>query len=114
MFAVNLGGEGEIPGVINQQGPWVITDPRWRSSRGGKTFAHLVADGHVFLICPNFPLPFPDGSVDRVYTVGVPIDQLGFYGMGLLRSEIERILKPGGEWHNDDPRNPAPVIWVKP
>ena len=26
---INLGGEGEIPGVINQQGPWALS-PNWQ------------------------------------------------------------------------------------
>ena len=49
MLALNLGGEGEIPGVINQQGPWALS-PNWRSSRAGKTLQELVADGHVFRV----------------------------------------------------------------
>ena len=50
MVRVNLGGEEEEPGVLNQQGPWVL-DPNWRSSRDGKTLQELEADGHQFLIC---------------------------------------------------------------
>ena len=49
MLVVNLGGEGEIPGVINQQGPWAVFDPRWRSSRDGKASSQLVAADYVFL-----------------------------------------------------------------
>ena len=112
MLVLNLGGEGEVPDVINQQGPWVILDPRWRSSREGKTFAELVADGHVFLICDNTALPFPDEAVDAVYTNGVPVDRVSLLGPGVQSSEIKRILKRGGEWRYDDGANQW--AWTKP
>jgi hypothetical protein len=108
MFAVNLGGEGEIPGVINQQGPWALL-PNWFCSRDGRTFRELVNDGHVFLICPNIPLPFPDGSVDVVYTNWVPLDMNTQLGPGVQSSEIHRILKPGGQWIKD-----GQLEWTKP
>jgi hypothetical protein len=107
-LTINLGGEGEIPGVINQQGPWAL-GPAWRSSRDGKTLQELVADGHNFLICPNDPLPFPDNSVDRVYTESVPIDKTTWLGVGVQSTEIRRILKPGGEWIDN-----GVVAWTKP
>jgi len=97
---LNLGGEGELPGVINQQGPWVLS-PNWFCSRDGRTFQQLVDDGHVFLICPNIPLPLPDDSVDVVYTNGVPLDRVTHVGPGVQSSEIKRILKPGGQWIKD-------------
>jgi hypothetical protein len=97
---VNLGGEGEIPGVINQQGPWALL-PGWFCSRTGETFQQLVAKGDVYLICPNVPLPFPDNTVDVVYTNGVPIDKNSMLGPGVQTSEIQRILKSGGEWIRD-------------
>lgn len=108
LFAVNLGGEGEIPGVINQQGPWVLA-PNWRCSRDGRTFQELAKD-HVFLICPNIPLPFPDNSVDVVYTNSVPIDRNSTCGLGVQSSEIKRILKSGGQWIDDY----GAVTWTKP
>ena len=108
MFAINLGGEGEIPGVINQQGPWVL-DPSWRSSRDGKTLQELVNEGHDFLICPNDRLPFLDNSVDVVYTNGVPIDRTTWLGPGVQSSEIHRILKTGGQWIKD-----GTLEWTKP
>jgi hypothetical protein len=100
VIGINLGGEGEIPNVINQQGPWAL-DPNWRCSRDGRTLQELVNAGNVFLICPNIPLPFPDGSVDRIYTDSVPIDVTTWLGPGVQSSEIRRILKPGGEWIRD-------------
>jgi len=105
---INLGGEGEIPGVINQQGPWAL-DPSWRSSRDGKTLLELVNDGHVFLIAPNDPLPFPDNSVDLVYTESVPIDRTTWLGPGVQSAEIKRILKPSGPWIDT-----GVVVWTKP
>jgi hypothetical protein len=100
LVRVNLGGEGEVPGVINQQGPWVL-GPTWRSSRDGKTLQELLADGHVFVIADNLHLPFPDDSVDEVLTNSVPIDTIGQHGPGVQSSEIRRILKSGGTWLND-------------
>jgi hypothetical protein len=107
-IALNLGGEGEFPGVINQQGPGALS-PNWRSSRDGKTLQELVADGHAFLIAPNNPLPFPDNSVAVVYTESVPIDVTTWLGLGVQSSAIKRILKPGGQWIDN-----GVVVWTKP
>ena len=107
-LCVNLGGEGEIAHVINQQGPWVLS-PNWVCSRDGRTLNDLVADGHDFLICPNLSLPFPNDSVTFVYTNGVPIYFCSLHGPGVQSSEIRRILKPGGRWIKD-----GKVEWTKP
>ena len=107
MLAINLGGEGEIPDVINQQGPWALA-PAWRSSRDGKTLQELAKD-HVFLIAPNDPLPFPDNTVDVVYTESVPINVTTWLGPGVQSSEIKRILKSGGQWIDN-----GVVVWTKP
>ena len=88
MFAINLGGEGEIPGVM-------------RSSQTGKTFQELVDVGYDFLICQNIPLPFPDELFDVVFTNGVPIDITTRQGPGVQSTEIKRILKSGGRWEDD-------------
>src|SRR2546423_190310 len=98
---VNLGGEGEIPGVLNQQGPWALL-PSWFSARGGKTLRELMADGHFFIICPNTNLPFADDTLDIVDTNYVPLDFSTRFGPGVQRSEIRRILKPGGCWIKDN------------
>lgn len=94
---VNLGGEGEIAGVINQLPPFVLS-PTWRTSRDGKTLEELVADGHAILVCTNLQLPFPNDSVDDVITNNVPIDVITPFGPGVQTSEIQRILKGGGSW----------------
>ena len=99
-LVVNLGGEGEIPGVINQQGPWAL-DPSWRCSRDGRTLAELQADGHAFIFCDNDQLSFPTDSVDVVFTNSVPIDISTHLGPGVQTKEILRILKPGGKWIKD-------------
>jgi hypothetical protein len=109
MLTINLGGEGEIPGVINQQGPWAVTLASWRSSQSGETFAALVAKGDAYLICSNLALPFLDSSVDVVYTNGVPLDMNTTLGPGVQSSEIHRILKSGGQWIKN-----GQVEWVKP
>src|SRR5262245_15741429 len=105
---VNLGGEGEVPGGINQQGPWAL-DPSWRSSQEGKTLQELQAEGHQFVIADNTHLPFADGSVDEVITNSVPIDITTHLGPGVQTSEVLRILKPGGQWIHD-----GTIRWVQP
>src|SRR5690349_4825453 len=99
-LCINLGGEGEILGVLNQQGPWVFL-PSWRSSRTGKTIRELFADGIPFVITSNTSLPFADHTFDIVYTNGVPLDTYTRFGPGVQSSEIARILKPGGVWLKD-------------
>jgi hypothetical protein len=100
-FRVNLGGEGEVPGVLNQQGRWIVR-PGWRSSRTGQTFRDLVQAGHQFLIADNIGLPLPDGCCDEVITNNIPpVDTITFLGPSVQSSEIRRILKSGGRWiHN--------------
>jgi hypothetical protein len=100
LFRVNLGGEGEVPGVLNQQIRQVV-EPGWVASRTQQTFSELVQAGHQFLICDNTYLPIPDNSLDEVITNNVPIDITTWMGPGVQSSEIRRILKPGGRWIRD-------------
>lgn len=109
MNCVNLGGEGEVPSVLNQLGPWAVLDSNWRSNRAGKTFAELVQDGHSFLICDNVSISLPDESVTQVITNSVPIDKTTWLGPGVQSSEIYRILKSGGIWILD-----GAIQYVKP
>lgn len=97
---VNLGGEGEVLGAINQQPPWAQS-PNWISSRTKLTAAQMQAAGYVFVFCDNTALAFADDSVDVVYTNHVPIDVATPFGPGVQRSEIRRILKSGGVWIRD-------------
>jgi hypothetical protein len=108
-FRVNLGGEGEVPGVLNQQGRWVV-QPGWRSSRANQTFVDLVRAGHQFLIADNIALPLPDDSVDEVITNNIPpVDSMTWLGPTVQTSEISRILKSGGIWiHNGFLRHTKP------
>jgi hypothetical protein len=101
-FRVNLGGEGEVPGVLNQQGRWAVLDPGYGSSRGGLTFAQLVARGDDYLIADNTRLPLPDGCCDEVLTDSVPIDMVTHKGPGVQTSEVHRIVKSGGVWTHDN------------
>jgi hypothetical protein len=96
-YRVNLGGEAEAAGALNQQGPWVL-QPGWTSSRTGQPLAQLVAAGHEFLICDNLAIPLPDGCADEILTNWVPIDTTTHLGPGVQSSEIRRILKSGGIW----------------
>ena len=70
-FILNLGGEGEVPDVINQQPPSALGQ-NWLSQQG-QTVVELANTGLACLICENDALPFPDGTVDVVYTNNVPI-----------------------------------------
>lgn len=110
-IALNLGGEGEIAGVLNQQPPFAL-HPAWRSTtirNCGKTIPQLESEGHTFVICPNEQLSFADESVDVVYTNNVPIDRRTHLGPSPQSSEIKRVLKVGGLWiHN------GRVRWRKP
>jgi hypothetical protein len=99
-FAINLGGEGEIPDILNQQRADAVK-PGWFSV-SGKTLAELIVAGHRFLICPNDAIALPDECVDVVYTNNVPVDTSHpWYGPGVQSSEIRRILKSGGVWIRD-------------
>lgn len=103
MKRINLGGEGEIPGVINQQPPCALA-PGWRSTtigNPGKTIPELEAEGNQFIITPNDKLRIADESHDIAYTSNVPIDKTTYLGPGVQSSEIRRILKPGGIWIRD-------------
>jgi hypothetical protein len=110
MLRVNLGGEGEDPGVLNQQPPFAL-GPTWFSWRhGGKTLRELASAGIPFIIADNTNLPFADGSMDEVITNSVPIDtNVPGFGPGVQTSEIWRILKSGGRWVHD-----GKVMYVKP
>lgn len=96
---LNLGGEGEEPGFINQQPLW--RDLGSSASRTGQPLRDLVQMGHPFLFCDNTNLPFPDSSVDEIVTNGVPIDRTTPWGPGIPTSEIKRVLKSGGTWTHD-------------
>jgi hypothetical protein len=106
---VNLGGEGEIPGVLNQNGPWIV-EPGWVSSHKRLSLWELVSAGHQFLICENLNLPIPDDSVDVVITNSIPkVDRVTHLGPTVQTSEIRRILKAGGRWvHNGRRRYTKP------
>ena len=97
-YRVNLGGDGETAGALNQQGPWAL-QPGWASSRTGQTLDQLASVGHEFLICDNLTIPLPDGCVDEVLTNSVPVDTTTWLGPGVQSSEIRRILKSGGVWN---------------
>ena len=98
-FEINLGGEGEQPGVLNQQ-TLEVARPTWWSV-DGRTFFELVQAGLPFLLCPNEALALPDECVDIVYTNSVQVDVATWRGPGVQSSEIRRILKSSGIWVRD-------------
>lgn len=97
---INLGGEGEVPGVVNQQRPAALS-AGWGSSMTGETIEQLALQGHDFLLCPNARLPLADESVEEVITNSVPVDLVILGESGVQSSEIYRILAPGGRWVHD-------------
>lgn len=109
LFRVNLGGEGEEPGALNQQGPWVL-DATWQSSNTAQTLAGLCAAGHDFLICPNAALALPDECADEVITNNLPpFDSITFLGPTVQTTEVQRILKSGWVWTEN-----GRIRYVKP
>ena len=95
---VNLGGEGEIPGVLNQQPLNSPLATGGVSSRTGQTLKELQDEGHEFVFGDNKNLPFADSSFDEVITESVPIDIDTYLGPGVQSSEVMRILKSDGKW----------------
>jgi RHS repeat-associated protein len=99
-IVVNLGGEGEVAGAINVQGPWVL-DLNFASSRTGQSLAELQAGGDQFVVASNTSLPFADQSVSTVITNNTPIDVNTWLGPGVQSSEVNRILLGDGQWINN-------------
>ena len=98
---INIGGEGEVSGVLNVNGTW-LSRPDWFSSEAGKTLTELKAEGHRFQLVDDVSvLPFADDSVDAVYTNNVCIDQNSIQGPCPQSSEIWRVLKRNGTWIHD-------------
>jgi hypothetical protein len=97
---LNLGGEGEVPHVVNRQRPAALSST-WASCMAGDTLEQLALKGHDFLICDNTSLPINDDSVNLVITNSVPIDTVFLGQPGVQSSEIRRILAPGGQWVHD-------------
>lgn len=96
---LNLGGEGEALGYINQQPHWA--DLCSAVSRSGQPLRDLLRLGEVCLFCQNIRLPFPDATVDQIVTNGVPIDRNTWLGPGIQSTEIKRALKKGATWIHD-------------
>jgi hypothetical protein len=98
---LNLGGEGEVPGAINQQ-PMILLQ-RFVVGKANSTSVSPQLDQSItgnqpYLFCPNNNFPFPDSTVDEVVTNNVPIGTNSHLGPGYLEEEIKRILKNGGTW----------------
>jgi hypothetical protein len=100
-FRVNLGGEGEIPDVLNQQPAWAV-EATWRTSQlPARDLRDCVRGGLRVLLCPNDDIPLPDECADEILTNSVPIDIATWLGAGISSTEIRRILKRGGIWRHN-------------
>ena len=114
---VNIGGEGEVAGAINVQPPGAL-GAGWASAGrlpgslgpgadtavpGGLNLQELrTATGSQFVVADPKALPFADGSVPTVVTNGAPVDTPPtVYGPSIDSAEINRILKPGGQYIQD-------------
>lgn len=66
------------------------------------------ADGTPSVAGSALELPFPDGCLDFVYTVGVLHHLDGISAQREATAEVARVLKPGGVFivHETNPRNP--------
>jgi predicted TPR repeat methyltransferase len=66
------------------------------------------ADGTPSVAGSALTLPFPDESIDFVYTVGVLHHLDGETAQREASAEVARVLKPGGAFivHETNPRNP--------
>jgi len=78
---VNIGGEGELPNVINLQPRSALTTGYGRSQSvatgpQGRSLAGMILEGHDFQIynASIGKLPYRTGSVPKVYTNNVPVD----------------------------------------
>ncbi|MGH7502338.1 MAG: lysylphosphatidylglycerol synthase domain-containing protein [Longimicrobiales bacterium] len=69
---------------------------------------HARADGTPSVAGSALALPFPDASLDFVYTVGVLHHLDGEAAQRSACVEVARVLKPGGVFvvHETNPRNP--------
>ena len=97
---INLGGEGEVRAVLNQQRPAALS-ATWESCVAGVPLEQLATQGYDFLICPNTALAIHADSVDLAITNSVPIDIVYFGEPGIQTSEIRRILVSGGKLVHD-------------
>jgi hypothetical protein len=107
-FRLNLGGEGEEAGAINQQPPW-RAESKAAISRNGQPLLSIATQGEPLLFCDNIQLPFPDDIIDEVLTNSVPLDHDVLGRPGVQTSEIKRVLRKGGTWvHDGIPRFTKP------
>jgi RHS repeat-associated protein len=108
---VNIGGEGEVSGAINFQGPWIFDPTNYAASATGQTLAEMQAAGNQFVVGSNSALPFAPGSVGTVITNGVPIGEgmSNWLGPLVQPSQIWQVLSPGvGQWINNGVVVPHP------
>jgi hypothetical protein len=61
---LNIGGEGEVPGAINFQGPW-IWGAIYAASATGQTVAQMQAAGNQFVVGSNVALAICTGYVPQ-------------------------------------------------
>lgn len=93
---INLGGEGEVPGAINANLPYLMS-PGFVAARDGNTKLKGVKKSGPVVICNSDQLPFADSCADEVLASGVPVNQHSYLGAGYKTSDMKRIAKPTGK-----------------
>jgi dolichol-phosphate mannosyltransferase len=72
---------------------------------GNNPEAHRILQGSIF------EMPFPDGSLDGVYNMGV-VEHFYHEDIVKIMAEVKRILKPGGKFVCFWPHRKAPSVKV--
>jgi RHS repeat-associated protein len=103
---LNVGGEGEVPGAYNFQGPWVLLDG-YANATTSQTLGEMQAAGNQFVIGSNTSMPFATGTFQTVVTNGVPLDTVTWLGPSPRTSEICRVLAAGGTWYHNGAPTPC-------
>ncbi len=87
-FRVNLGGEGEVPGALNQQGRWVFQG-YYSASQSNLSFEQMVLAGPRFSSVRQYEdCGFPDECCDEVITNNLPpADSFTHLGPSVQSSE---------------------------
>jgi hypothetical protein len=100
---INLGGEGESPGYVNQNYPGVRA-PNYRVARTGQTLHDLInylrGRSEYLVISSNERLPFRSECACEVRTIGTTVDKIDLLSKlpGIQSREAMQLIAPGGRY----------------